>query len=680
MGARRAARRDRYRPRRGRARRRAAVELVGEPGSARRGCWPSCAARADGAAAWCSPARASELERDLPFWVFVDALDDYVWPRASAARARRRRAAELGRVLPALAGAAARRRGSASATAPTRRPRAARAARRATSRSCWCSTTCTGPTPARSSCSSRCCAARPPRRCCSRWRSAAPGAARLVAALEPRRPRRRADALALGALTATRPRAGRPGGRTPALYDESGGNPFYLEQLARVRGGAGAGAARRRGRAARGRRGTGRGVGAAPRARACSRAPRWPATRSSPSSRRRRRRDVATRSRRSTSCWRARPRARRPTRRGASASAIRSCAAPSTGGARRVAARRPRALRGGAGRARRGRRARAARRARARHGDAAAVAVLREAAEAVLRRRRRRPPLVRGGAAAVAGHRAGAGRVGLLSRWRARWPPPAVRGAHAALRRAAPRTPSRLTPPARASSTCSASTRRAQRGFRGAGQARPTTAPPAVALLIELANDDLTTLDYAAMRRGRSGALDAARGARRAARRAAAAASAGVHVGHARRGRAGRGDREQAARSVDALGRRRARRRGGRARRPRPRRALSAPLADALRARRARAGLGRATGQRQLFPLVCRSLHGLALTASSRRRRRRSTPPSRPRGWTGNRHALACSLYQPRARRASAATSRAHWPPRGRRSTSPAGRQQRCHA
>ena len=47
-------------------------------GSARRACSPSCAAAPRSAAASCSPGSATEFERDLPFSVWVDALDAYV--------------------------------------------------------------------------------------------------------------------------------------------------------------------------------------------------------------------------------------------------------------------------------------------------------------------------------------------------------------------------------------------------------------------------------------------------------------------------------------------------------------------------------------------------------------------------------------------------------------------------
>src|SRR4051794_2702167 len=55
-----------------------AVELVGEPGIGKTRLLAELAHRADARAQLVLSGRASELERDLPFWVFVDALDEYV--------------------------------------------------------------------------------------------------------------------------------------------------------------------------------------------------------------------------------------------------------------------------------------------------------------------------------------------------------------------------------------------------------------------------------------------------------------------------------------------------------------------------------------------------------------------------------------------------------------------------
>ena len=54
------------------------LELVGEPGIGKTRLLAELAARADGLGCLVLSGRAAEMERDLPFWVFVDALDEYV--------------------------------------------------------------------------------------------------------------------------------------------------------------------------------------------------------------------------------------------------------------------------------------------------------------------------------------------------------------------------------------------------------------------------------------------------------------------------------------------------------------------------------------------------------------------------------------------------------------------------
>jgi ATP/maltotriose-dependent transcriptional regulator MalT len=56
----------------------AAVGLVGEPGIGKTRLLAELSARADARGHLVLAGSASELERDLPFWVFVDALDEYV--------------------------------------------------------------------------------------------------------------------------------------------------------------------------------------------------------------------------------------------------------------------------------------------------------------------------------------------------------------------------------------------------------------------------------------------------------------------------------------------------------------------------------------------------------------------------------------------------------------------------
>ena len=86
-----------------------AVELLGEPGIGKTRMLGELAARADARGQIVLSGSASELERELPFWTFVDALDDYV----QALEPRRldllddEAREELAGVLPALAGHAA---------------------------------------------------------------------------------------------------------------------------------------------------------------------------------------------------------------------------------------------------------------------------------------------------------------------------------------------------------------------------------------------------------------------------------------------------------------------------------------------------------------------------------------------------------------------------------------------
>jgi ATP/maltotriose-dependent transcriptional regulator MalT len=56
----------------------AALELVGEPGIGKTRLLAELATRADARGCLVLSGRAGELELDLPFWVFVDALDEYV--------------------------------------------------------------------------------------------------------------------------------------------------------------------------------------------------------------------------------------------------------------------------------------------------------------------------------------------------------------------------------------------------------------------------------------------------------------------------------------------------------------------------------------------------------------------------------------------------------------------------
>jgi DNA-binding CsgD family transcriptional regulator len=89
----------------------AGVELVGEPGIGKTRLLAELADRAEDRGHLVLSGSASELERDLPFWVFVDALDEYVQglePRRLEALDDDVRT-ELGYVFPSLARFAAAR-------------------------------------------------------------------------------------------------------------------------------------------------------------------------------------------------------------------------------------------------------------------------------------------------------------------------------------------------------------------------------------------------------------------------------------------------------------------------------------------------------------------------------------------------------------------------------------------
>ena len=90
----------------------AALELVGEPGIGKTRLLAELAARADARGYLVLSGRAGELELDLPFWVFVDALDEYVHgldPQRLDSLDDDVRA-ELATVFPSLAGLATGRR------------------------------------------------------------------------------------------------------------------------------------------------------------------------------------------------------------------------------------------------------------------------------------------------------------------------------------------------------------------------------------------------------------------------------------------------------------------------------------------------------------------------------------------------------------------------------------------
>ena len=225
----------------------AALAVVGEPGIGKTRLLSELAARAEGRGLLVLAGSAAELERDLPFWVFVDAIEEFVRglePRRLAELDDDVRV-ELGHVFPALAGLAA----DGGVGLVHERYRAHRAVRELLERLTsirplvlllddvhWAdpaSVDLLG----------------------SLWRRPPDAAVLVTVAMRPRQaPRRlwaalgrahRAGSLALvevGALSVEEAHEFL-GGAVDAdvaasLYAESGGNPFYLQQLARTAGSA----------------------------------------------------------------------------------------------------------------------------------------------------------------------------------------------------------------------------------------------------------------------------------------------------------------------------------------------------------------------------------------------------------------------------------------------------------
>jgi ATP/maltotriose-dependent transcriptional regulator MalT len=219
-----------------------AVELVGEPGIGKTRLLGELAARAELRGHLVLSGSASELERDLPFSVFVDALDEYVegldpkqlMPLADDVRA------ELAHVLPSLTALA----GGQAPALQHERYRSHRAVRALLERLAgaaplvlvlddlhWAdpaSVELLGALLRRPPAAPVVMAlARRPR----------PLPERLSAALERAQRAAMLASIELGALTSDEAREllGETIGpaEVQALYTESGGNPFYLEQLAR---------------------------------------------------------------------------------------------------------------------------------------------------------------------------------------------------------------------------------------------------------------------------------------------------------------------------------------------------------------------------------------------------------------------------------------------------------------
>src|SRR5213076_578625 len=82
----------------------AAIELVGQPGIGKTRLLAEFAARADARGRLVLSGAASELERDLPFSVFVDALDEYLrgLDTSRLARLDEHVRTELAHVFPSL--------------------------------------------------------------------------------------------------------------------------------------------------------------------------------------------------------------------------------------------------------------------------------------------------------------------------------------------------------------------------------------------------------------------------------------------------------------------------------------------------------------------------------------------------------------------------------------------------
>jgi DNA-binding NarL/FixJ family response regulator len=217
----------------------AAIELVGEPGIGKTRLLAEFAARADARGRLVLSGSASELERDLPFSVFVDALDEYL-RGLDADRLARLDADvrnELAHVFPSLSGLA-----TGNVTLQHERYRSHRAVRAlfehlAQTRPFvlvlddfhWADSASVELLGAL--------LRRPP----------AAGVLMALAVRPRQMPERLSIALErvqraapltrieLGALTPLEARQ-LVGERVDVLYDESGGNPFYLEQLARSLG------------------------------------------------------------------------------------------------------------------------------------------------------------------------------------------------------------------------------------------------------------------------------------------------------------------------------------------------------------------------------------------------------------------------------------------------------------
>jgi len=117
----------------------AAIALAGEPGIGKTRLLAELETRSDERGHLVLAGSASELERDLPFWVFVDAIEEYVQaldPRVLTSLDDDVRT-ELARVFPSLAGLSVASRGSrTSGTEATARSGSSLPGSRRRARSC----------------------------------------------------------------------------------------------------------------------------------------------------------------------------------------------------------------------------------------------------------------------------------------------------------------------------------------------------------------------------------------------------------------------------------------------------------------------------------------------------------------------------------------------------------------
>src|SRR3954453_17884300 len=223
-------------------RRAKAIEIVGAAGIGKTRLLAELAARADGRGYIVLGGAGADLERDLPFWVFVDALDEYlagVEPRRLANLEEDVRV-ELAQVFPSLS----ELRGGGSPGAVHERYRINRAVRELLERLAatkplvlilddfhWADTASVDLAAS------------------LLHRPAGVGVLLVLASRRNHSPRLRSatrTALRAGELTRielsplTGEEAAAMLGREPSdaravlLFEESGGNPFYLEQLARA--------------------------------------------------------------------------------------------------------------------------------------------------------------------------------------------------------------------------------------------------------------------------------------------------------------------------------------------------------------------------------------------------------------------------------------------------------------